>query len=150
MLRRYLYALGARADRLDDLVQDVFVLALEKDVEDHGPQAVGSYLRGVAKNMLLRERRSAGARREVEIADETWREEYADGNDDQLLDALRACVSRLPPRSRALLERAYGDGDGRAAIGAEFGIAAAGVKTALRRLRANLKVSVERFLRGPR
>lgn len=55
MLRRYLYVLGARADRLDDLVQEVFAVALKKEVQDRGPAALGAFLRGVAKNMLLRD-----------------------------------------------------------------------------------------------
>lgn len=37
MLRRYLFVLGARADRLDDLVQEVFAVALKKELQDRGP-----------------------------------------------------------------------------------------------------------------
>jgi hypothetical protein len=32
MLRRYLFVLGARADRLDDLVPEVFAVALKKEL----------------------------------------------------------------------------------------------------------------------
>lgn len=55
MLRRYLFVLGARADRLDDLVPEVFAVALKKELQDRGPAALGTFLRGVVKNLLLRE-----------------------------------------------------------------------------------------------
>ena len=58
MLRRYLYVLGAHADRLDDLVQDAFVIALEKRPEDRGEAAFGAFLRAIGKNLVLRERAS--------------------------------------------------------------------------------------------
>lgn len=148
MLRRYLFVLGGRADRLDDLVQEVFVLVLQKGLEDRGAGAVGAFLRGAAKNLLLRERRSVGARREIELADEVWREHCGDADGDQRVLALRACVHALPERSRSLLRRVYEDGAGRAAVGAEFGMTGDGVKTALRRLREGLRECVERRLRG--
>lgn len=138
MLRRYLFTLGAAADRIEDLVQQVFVLALEKDLEDRGPAALGSWLRTAGKHLLLRERRSASARREVELGDEVWREECGDDGAD-LVEALRECLRRLPPRGRALVQATYGDGFGRLAAGAAVGLAADGVKTALRRVRAALK-----------
>lgn len=149
MLRRYLWVLGARADRVDDLVQEVFVVALQKGLADRGPAAAGAFLRGVAKNLLLRERRSRAARREVELADEVWREQCGgDGDGDDRVEALRRCIEALPDKSRALLTRCYQGGAGREALGAEFGMVPDGVKTALRRLRAVLRECIERRLRG--
>jgi len=148
MLRRYLFVLGAAADRLDDLVQEVFVVALQKRLKDRGPGPVAAFLRAVAKNLLLRERRSAAGRREVELADEVWSARCGDDDGEARLVALRACVAALPARSRDLLARCYGAGAGRAALGAEFGLVADGVKTALRRLRAALRECVQRRLRG--
>ena len=146
MLRRYLYVLGARPDRLDDLVQEALVVALQcaGDVRDERG-GVRAFLCGVAKNLLLRDRRSAVRRREVELADEVWREEPGV---DARIDALRRCVAELPERSRHLLERTYRDGAGRAESARELGMRRDGVKTTLRRLRAALKACVERRLRG--
>jgi RNA polymerase sigma-70 factor (ECF subfamily) len=145
MLARYLYVLGASPDRADDLVQEVFVFAIERGLEDRGPSAVAAFLRGVAKNLLLRERRSAAARREVELADEVWSEQL---HEDERLDALRSCVGQLPQRSRDLLERCYVQGAGRIELGRAFGMLPNGVKTTLRRVRAALRACVERRLRG--
>lgn len=145
MLRRYLYVLGAPVDRVDDLVQEVFVVVLGKAIEDRGPAATAGFLRGVAKNLLLRDRRSFAARREVELADQVWSEEPDDG---ARVDALRRCVGQLPAKSQHVLRRCYADEASRAELGAEFGMAADGVKTALRRIRAALRACVERRLRG--
>lgn len=143
MLRRYLFVLGAGVDRLDDLVQETFVLLLQKEIEDRGPHAVAAFLRGVAKNLLLRERRSWRARREVEGADEVWQRECGDDGDARI-DALRACVGELPERSRDLLHRHYADHEGRAEIAAALAMTPDGVKTALRRLRDGLRACIER------
>lgn len=147
MLRRYLFVLGAAPDRLDDLVQDVFVTALEKSFEDRGPAATGGLLRAVARHLLLRARRSAAARREVELAHEAWCEDAAiDGDEDGdgRVAALRACLDALPARCRQLLRGAYEDRLGRHELAARFGLRPGGVKTALRRVREALRQCVER------
>jgi RNA polymerase sigma-70 factor, ECF subfamily len=148
MLQRYLFVLGARVDRLEDLVQEVFALVLQKGMEGRSSVAVGAFLRAVAKNLLLRDWHSKKVRREVELADEIWCEQCADDGQELRLAALRQCVAGLPKRARDMLQRAYVDRAGRVAMGSEFGLVANGVKTALRRLRAGLRVCVERRLGG--
>ena len=144
MLRRYLFVLGCGADRLDDVVQEVFVVVLQKGFEDRGEPAAGVLLRSIARNVLLRSRRSAAARREVELAHEVWCEDGGDGDGDERVDALRACVDALSERSRALLHGAYGDEHGRIELAQSHGMRPQGVKTALRRLRELLRACVER------
>ena len=143
MLRRYLFVLGAAADRLDDLVQDVFVAVLVKPFEDRGPAATGGLLRAVAKKLLLRARRSAAARREVELAHEAWCED-ADADGNERIIALRACIEALPERSQQLLRGAYAEQLGRDELAAALGLRPDGVKTALRRVRDALRQCVER------
>ena len=148
MLQRYLFVLGGRGDRIDDLVQEVFVLALQKELPPDEPGRRAAFLRGVARNLLLRDRRSEAARREIEIADEVWQRQCDDGDGEDRLAALRNCVAALPRKSRELLQRCYADGAGRAELGGEFGLAPDGVKTTLRRLREGLRHCIERRLRG--
>lgn len=150
MLRQYLFVLGAPGDRLEDLVQDVFVLVLQRGIEDRGYGPVGGFLRGVAKNLLLRDRRSIASRREVELADQVWHEQCEADEGQARLLALRQCIAALPARSRALLARCYDEGAGRRVLGAEFDLLAEGVKTALRRLRAALRQCVQRRIGGGR
>jgi RNA polymerase sigma-70 factor (ECF subfamily) len=143
MLRRYLFVLGSRHDRVEDVVQESFVVALQKGVP---AEDTGAFLRGVARNLLLRDRRSSASRREIEIADEVWQRRCEDGDGADRLAALAACVAALPRRSRALLQRCYAEGAGRTELADEFGFAPEGVKTALRRLRQTLRHCIERRL----
>lgn len=144
MLRRYLFVLGAPAAGIEDLLQEVFVLAMRQNFHDGGPRAVGALLRGIGRNLLLRARRAAAARREVELAHEVWCEDGGDDDGDERVEALRACVAALPPRARTLLELAYGEGLGRAALAQAIGMQPDGVKTALRRLREGLRACIAR------
>lgn len=51
---------------------DVIAVVLSKELKDRGRAALGAFLRGVAKNMLLRDWHLAKIRREVELAGEVW------------------------------------------------------------------------------
>jgi hypothetical protein len=53
-------------------VPDVIAVVLSKELKDRGPAALGAFLRGVAKNMLLRDWHLAKIRREVGLAGEVW------------------------------------------------------------------------------
>ena len=53
MLRRYLFVLGCGADRLDDAVQEVFVIVLEKGFADRGGPATGVLLRGIVIDFMV-------------------------------------------------------------------------------------------------
>jgi DNA-directed RNA polymerase specialized sigma24 family protein len=111
MLRRYLFVLGAPPERLDDLVQEVVVVVLQRAIEDRGHGPVGAFLRGVARNLVLRERRSAAGRREVELAVEVWHEHcgaddrearLASPRDPARLATLRAAVGERIPSARTV------------------------------------------------
>lgn len=54
MLRRYLRTLGARSDRVDDLVQETLVVALQKQIEDRGPWATAGGLSAPMWDTLAR------------------------------------------------------------------------------------------------
>ena len=146
MLRRYLFVLGTDESRVNDLIQEVFLVVLRKHVEQGDRKAFAAFLRGCAKNMRLRELRSVGARREVELADEVWNE--ATECRDARVDALRRCVADLPERSRKVLRATYTDGMSRAATAQLLGMRDDGIKTMLRRLREGLRDCVARRLGG--
>lgn len=146
-LWRYARTLGADATTADDLVQEAFVVLLQRtDFRGNEPAAVFTFLRTTCRHLWLRSHARRVDEREVDAADLVWTQRCGDGTGDDYVDALRACVARLPPKSRALLANTYGDGDGRAASGAAFGLSRDGVKSALRRLRAFLHDCIRRRL----
>lgn len=142
LVRRYLRVLGAAGQDLDDLLQEVFVVLLQKPFEERGEAQVATFLRTTARFLFLRRHR--GLLPQVEAADAVWDRRCGDDEGDGYLAALRECVDALPARSRRLVELNYDDDVGRAAIARELGMKADGVKTALRRLRDGLRQCVER------
>lgn len=146
-LWRYLRVLGADAATADDLVQEAFVVVLQRPAFDAAHAgAVFTFLRTAARQLWLRH--TAGRRndRELAEADAVWDARCGGGPGDDYVEALRACVQLLPERSRALLAATYADGDGRAATGSRFGLGGDGVKSALRRLRKFLHDCIRKRL----
>ena len=143
-LRRYLRVLGADDSTADDLVQEVFVVALERPDFDASVAARAFvFLRTTARHLWLKSHRRTLSRREVEHADEVW-QQHCEGDGRDYVDALRRCVAELPERSRALLEATYAERASRADSARAFGMSEHGIKSALRRLRARLHECIER------
>jgi RNA polymerase sigma-70 factor (ECF subfamily) len=134
-LRRYLRVLGAGRD-LDDLVQETFLVLLQRDFVDEGPVPTAAFLRRTARHLFLRRHR--GLLPQVEAADVVWQQECADDDGDGWVAALRACLQQLSARAARIVHASYAEDLGREAIGRELGMTADGVKTALRRIRSRL------------
>ncbi len=150
-LWRYARVLGADANTADDLVQEAFVTALRRpDFDARRPAAVFTFLRTTCRHLWLRSRVRMVSERQVEEADLVWTTRCGDGPGDDYAEALRACLERLPAKSSALLAATYGDGAGRDAAGATFGLSRDGVKSALRRLRTFLHDCIRRRLEPTR
>jgi len=144
MVRRYLRVLGAAGADLDDLLQETFVVLLQRDFEDRGGPAVATFLRTTARFLFLRRHRDLQP--QVEAADAVWDRRCGDDDGAGYLAALRACVERLPLRSRRLVQLGYDDELSREAIAQQLGMKVDGVKTALRRVRDVLRQCIERRL----
>jgi len=143
-LWRYLRVLGADDATADDLVQEAFVVALERpEFDASNAAATFAFLRTTARHRWLKSCRSAMTRREVEHADEVW-DQNCQGDGGDYVAALRQCVDAMPERSRELLEATYHDRLGRSETARTFGMSENGIKSALRRLRAALHECIER------
>lgn len=142
---RYLRALGARPDTAEDLLQETFVLAWQKGVEDRGMLPTGTFLRRIARHLVLRQRRAQGRRDEllVELADRAWEHECAADDGEAWLQRLRHCREQLPGRARAAIDGWYGGGP-RDGLAATLGLHPDGLKTLLQRARALLRACIER------
>lgn len=147
-LWRYLRALGARGDQAEDLLQDTFLVALDRLHDDRGDAAVATFLRETARHLWLRRRRDQG-RREVllaEFVEARWRDVAAADECERWLEALRSCVDGLDGKAREAVQRSYRDGEDRRTIAQALGMKENGVKTLLQRVRAVLRACVERRL----
>ena len=133
-------------------MQETFLVVLAKPFEHRGHATTASYLRAVAKNLLLRRRRDLGRREAatIEYADELWGKECGRDDGDGALSALRHCLDRLDGRSAQVVQRFYREGQSRAAVASELGIQQTGFKTLLQRLRAGLRNCMEARMRDER
>lgn len=149
-LWRYLRALGAPEDLAEDLMQDTFLVAMDRLGEDRGDAAAAAFLRRTARHLLLRRRRDLGRREAIliDLADAAWRRDCGEDDGELWLASLRACLDRLEGRAREVVQRFYGEGQDRAAVAAAMGMKANGVKTLLQRVRAALRGCIEQRIGG--
>ncbi len=142
---RYLRFLGCDAQAAEDLAQDTFVAVLRKPFADRGPSASASYLRRVARNLLLKSLRgSARSPVEFEEAEASWQRFRGEDGGGGYVDALRCCVQELQGKSRTIVDLIHRKGRSLQAAAAEMGLAVNGVRTLLQRMRQALRSCVTR------
>lgn len=147
---RYLRLLGCDPTEADDLTQETFLVVLRKGFEVRSAAETGAYLRTVARNRLLmdrRKRRSQPTAVDLDAAEAVWAQQVGEDGMSDYLAALGECLQKaVSPRVRRALELQYHDKAGRAEIATELDLAVEGVKTLLRRARSALRECVQRRL----
>lgn len=150
LLYRYIRFLGAQPAVAEDLVQETFLATLRLGLRCPGNGADdpgwAAWLRGVARNLFLahcrkqRQRDAAPIEQvDVERADALWLDRC--GSDElwhRQLEALEHCLSYLSSIQRDMVKQRYASQLGRDAMARKFGMSEDGIKTALRRIRAQL------------
>jgi RNA polymerase sigma-70 factor (ECF subfamily) len=149
-LRAYVRALGAQDAWVDDLAQEAFLVAYRRLDDFHEDADFGRWLRGIARNLVLNERRKHARR--SRLLQESILDVLADQDDPgpaewapvaQLGPAMADCVSRLPSRSRELLERRYAEDTDAPTLASTFQLSAAAVRQTLVRTRAAVRRCIE-------
>lgn len=143
--------LAARApiDLVEELVQSTYVEAWSA-LSGYQPQGLlVAWLKGIARNLLLRELRERSRRRRLQRADLASlvcdpAEPAAEADEEGLLQRLRACQERLPQAARDLLHRRYVDGAGLEDLAAVLGCDREAIAARLYRLRNALRLCMER------
>jgi RNA polymerase sigma-70 factor (ECF subfamily) len=149
-LRAYIRALGAQDAWVDDLAQEVFLVAYRRLAHFDEQADFGRWLRGIARNLVLNERRK-NARRS-RLLQESIVAALDDGENGgpaagvpaaQLVHAMADCVSHLPTRTRDLLERRYAANTDAATLARLYQLSAAAVRQTLLRTRAAVRHCIE-------
>ncbi|MFT3866941.1 MAG: sigma-70 family RNA polymerase sigma factor [Nibricoccus sp.] len=152
-LRAFVRALGAEEAWVDDIAQEVFLVAFRNYAKFDPSADFGKWLRGIARNLVANERRK-GARHTrllpavvVDVLLNQTPEAINPGYEpNDLLPAMRECVAQLPPRSQELLHHRYTEGENANQLAERLRTRAEAVRQSLVRIRATIKTCVERKL----
>lgn len=117
-LRSYVRSLGVDLAWVDDVAQEVFVLAYRKQDKMRDDVNVGAWLRGIAKNVVLNE--VAKKRRRQRLLDERMPEMMSQLQESQSSKsygdvdwqarrkkALMQCIGKLTERSQSVVKARY-------------------------------------------
>lgn len=151
-LRNFIAGYVPRSEWVDDIAQQSFVSAYGILTKFRLGTDFYAWLRQIAYNHLRAELERSSRRHRLErerldcIAGEelTRRLDRDEGLDEELIAALRQCVSTLPSHSKNLLQSYYGDALRLVDIGRKLGRTADSLKVTLFKIRARLKKCVER------
>lgn len=150
-LQRYLRFLGARADLVDDLVQETFVRALAATFEWRTPQATSAWLRTIARNVWhdrCRRHEPHATGLDLDLLAATWEHHCGSDDGESLLSSLQRCLGSLRERQLQALRWRYRDDESIAAIGLRLGLGTAGADSLLVRTRHLLRRCLEAAMRG--
>jgi RNA polymerase sigma-70 factor, ECF subfamily len=150
-LRAFIRALGIEADWVDDVAQEVFLIAYRKQPQFESGKEFGRWLRGIARRLAANERRKearharllSGALPDLLAAADGTAEAIVGGDTDRLLAAMNECLEHLPAHGRDLLCRRYEQGETAPALGLAFKLSPDAVRQMLVRLRAAVKRCVD-------
>jgi RNA polymerase sigma-70 factor, ECF subfamily len=149
-LRSFVRTLGVAPDWVDDLAQEVFLVAWRERDSFDSQRDIGKWLRGIARNLVRNELRKDQRRQRILHAGLTELlvrplEGEADAADWQQcrMPALRDCVEQLAPKSRQIVAGRYGDGWKAPDMADHLDMTAAAVRQALMRIREQLKQCIE-------
>lgn len=145
-LRGFIRALGIEPDWVDDLAQEVFLVAWrEREILDP-ERDVARWLRGIARNLARNELRKDHRRKRIlheGLADLLIRSVDDDAESPlwkrHQMSILRDCIEQLAPKSREIVAVRYGGGWKAPEVADHLGMTAVAIRQALMRIRSQLK-----------
>lgn len=152
-LRAFIRALGTDEYWVDDLAQEVFLIAYKKLDEFRANEDFGKWLRGIARRQVMGER-SKSARR-CRLMHEGITDILMNlGNDEKTeepdlkatVNIMKTCVEQLNTDQRTLLKARYEDGRQANELATELGSTAAALRKKLQRIRELVRTCMKNKL----
>ena len=150
-LRAFVRGLGMRAEAVDDVAQEAFVVAFEKLQTFERGTNFGAWVRTIARFLVSKELRREERRQRVlaeHVAELLLHDEAPVTENPAEAEALRHCLAGLPERGRRLVQQRYFENLAPAVIASREGRTANDVRQSLFRLRAALQECITRRLAG--
>ncbi len=136
---------------MDDLAQETFLTAWQRmDCFDRD-RDFGKWLRGIARNLVLNERRKTARRARIMSARLTEILEATTGEEEPVDDAwmqvqlgiMRDCLDQVPEKTRSTLVRRYQSDESAAGLAAHVGVSVTAVRQILCRVRKAVRDCME-------
>ena len=153
-LRGFVRSLGVDPLWVDDVAQEAFIVAYNWLDEFDRSRDFGAWLRGIARNLVINERRKDARRKrilsdnltDVLLASSSATDDEPEEMGDYALarvNALKECVKNLPEKSLRMLKCRYEEEHSAQDIAEEFAMNPPAVRKALERLRTSLRECME-------
>jgi len=150
-LRAFIRTLGVETDWVDDLAQEVFVVAYRRRERFSNGKDFGKWLRGIARNLVANERRKDARRARILngpltdflLENQSGAENADDTETAQLVRAMNDCIGQLPERSRTLLQKRYDANENASVLSRLFAMSPEAIRQSLMRIRVWVKKCVE-------
>jgi RNA polymerase sigma-70 factor (ECF subfamily) len=153
-LLAYIRALAGDPELTEDIFQEVSVIVLEKASDFIPGRDLGAWCRGIARNLVARERARARRLRPfdgdriVALVDAAFEEHARQDQGEQAIEEersiLRRCLDRLAPAARAMVEERYAAGLSLRELADRLRRTEGAVQVALSRIRKALLECVRR------
>lgn len=146
---RYLCYLGCDENEAEDLTQETFIALLRSSFVERSDMETAAYLRRVARNCFLMNRRTKRkmiSTSELDEADADWAHFLRDDDGEGYFTALEQCLPELDDKPRQALVLQYTYDMARLEIAAVLEMSDDGVKAMLMRAKARLRECIERRL----
>ncbi len=149
-LRAFTRSLGVDPLWVDDVAQEAFIVAYNRMEEFDTSRDFGAWVRGIARNLVINERRKNARRKrilndnltDVLVSTTSVQEEEEKELGDRAtakLKALRQCVADLPEKSMKLIRAKYEDDVSAPDLADQLDMKPPAVRKALERIRAGLR-----------
>lgn len=157
-LRAFVRSLGVAPMWVDDIAQEAFIVAYDRLDDFDESRDFGAWIRGIARNLVINERRKDARRKRIlsdnltdilVMSSSVQEDEEEEQNDIALLKvrALRECLEEMPEKSRKLIRAKYEEEASAPDIAEQFHMNPAAVRKALERVRIALRKCMEEKMR---
>ncbi|QBG48001.1 sigma-70 family RNA polymerase sigma factor [Verrucomicrobia bacterium S94] len=149
-LRAFIRALGVDETWVDDMAQEVFIVAFRKRSEFRKEEDFGKWLRGIARRQVMGERTKTARRHRImhegitDILLSLGIEKHEpEPNRELMVNTMKNCVGKLNEPQRELLRCRYEEGRRCKELAAEFSSTASAIRKQLQRIRTAVRKCME-------
>ncbi len=152
-LRAFIRSLGIDGMWVDDVAQEVLVIAYERRDQFDETLPFRNWIWGIARNCVLNDRRKSARRSRIlnenvtDILMSTSgtldEKEGLDDDDRSRLQALKECLEQIPEKSREMMRQRYEKNVKASDLAEVLEMNAAAVRKSLERIRASIRKCME-------